>query len=174
MATKKAQDTFANYAALTITESAANTFTSAKFQFPFSIMDKMALVIQRVEYDFLATGTSVWGAAGDCMTAGICVNATIADVDNPADPMLVDTVRIRRNDLGTAASGWLMQLPVVKDFTTLQGGGLLVAPNPFYGFVKGISAAAAGIITVKLFYTYMELATDDYWQLVESRRIISS
>jgi len=174
MATKKTGDTFANYAALSITESAANTFTSSKFQFPFSIMDKMALVLQRVEYDFLATGTSVWGAAGDCMTAGLCVNATISDVDNPADPMMVDTVRIRRLDMGTAATGQLLQLPLVKDFTNLMGGGLLVAPNPFYGFVKGISAAAAGSITIKLFYTYLELSTDDYWQLVESRRIISS
>jgi len=172
MATKKG-DTFANYAALTIVESAANTFTSSKFQFPFSIMDKMALILQRIEYDFTSF-TGAFAASADTLTCGICVAATLSDVDNPADPLLVDTMRIRRSDFGVAATGIAMYFPLIKDFTNLAGGGLLVAPNPLYGFVKGISAGAAGTVAIKLFYTYLELSTDDYWQLVESRRIISS
>jgi len=170
---KKAKDSFANYAALTIVESAANTFTSSKFQFPFSIMDKTGLVIQRMEYD-LTSFTGAFAATGDTLTFGICVAAAITDVDNPADPLIVDTARIRRSDFGAAASGLAMNFPIIKDFTNLTGGGLLVAPNPLYGFIKGISAGAAGTVAIKLFYTYMELDTDEYWQLVESRRIISS
>jgi len=63
---------------------------------------------------------------------------------------------------------------MIKDFSSLAGGGLLVAPAPLYGFV--ISAGAGGVMDawVKLFYTYVELAADEYWQLVESRRIIST
>lgn len=170
---KKALDTYANYAALTIVESAANTFTSTKFAFPFSIMDKMGLVLQRVEYDFTSFA-GVLAAANDTITTGICVASSISDVDDPADPLLVDTMRLRRSDFGAAASGWAFQFPIVKDFTNLQGGGLLVAPNPLYGFVQGISAGAAATVSIKLFYIYLELGTEDYWQLVESRRIIGS
>lgn len=173
MAGKKAVDSFANYAALTITESAANTFTSVKFNFPFSIMDKMGLVVQRIEYD-MTSFAGAFAASADTITFGVCVAATLSDVDNPADPLLVDTARVRRADFGTAASGIAFQFPIVKDFTTLTGGGILVAPNPLYGFVKGISAGAAATIAMRLFYTYMELGTDEYWQLVESRRIISN
>ncbi len=173
MASKKVQDTYANYAALSITETAANTFTSSKFQFPFSIMDKMALIIQRVEYDFTSF-VGALAANADTITAGLCVATPLTSVDNPADPLLLDTTRIRRSDLGVAASGWLLQFPFVKDFTNLAGGGLLVAPNPLYGFVQGISAGAAATVSIKVFYTYIELSTEDYWQLVESRRIISS
>lgn len=173
MAVKKVTDKFANYAAMTIVETAANTFTSSKFQFPFSIMDKMGLIIQRVEYD-LTNFTGAFAATGDALVFGLAVNATIVDVDDPSDPLLVDSARIRRSDFGAAASGIALHFPIVKDFTNLQGGGLLVAPNPLYAFIKGISAGAAGTLAIRLFYTYLELATEDYWQLVESRRIISS
>lgn len=173
MATKKGGDTFANYAAINLTESGANTYTTSKFQFPFSIMDKMGLIIQRIEYDFTALA-GVLAAASDTLVCGLAAASTIADVDIASDPALIDSMRLRRMDFGTAASGWCLQLPFVKDFTNLQGGGLLVAPNPLYAFVKGISAGAAGSVSIKLFYIYQELSADDYWQLVESRRIISS
>jgi len=50
MAKGAVKDTFANIAAVRVIESAANTQTSVKFDFPFSIMDKMALLISRIEY----------------------------------------------------------------------------------------------------------------------------
>lgn len=173
MAAKKATDTYANYAALNITESAANTFTATKFAFPFSIMDKMGLVISRIEYDFTGL-TGVLAAGSDTIVAGICANQTVADVDKADDPYLVDTLRLRLSFWGAAANAQVLVMPMVKDFTSLAGGGILVAPSPLYGFVKGISAGAAASISIRLFYTYLELGTDEYWQLVESRRIIGA
>lgn len=166
-------DSFANIAALEITESAANTQTVGKFAFPFSIMDKMGLIIERIEYDFTNLTTALTAAA-DKVLVGIIAGSSISDPDDPRDPILIDGMRIARYDAGTAASGSLIMLPYVKDFTNLSGGGILVAPNPLYGFVQGISAAAAAAVTIRMFYTYIELATDEYWQLVESRRIITS
>lgn len=165
-------DTYANMAAIDLTESAANTLTQAKFAFPFSIMDKMALLISRIEYE-LSNLTTVFAASADQIIAGITVGSA-PDLTNPADPLVIDSFKVSRADFGTAASAVLISQPFIKDFSMMPGGGILVAPNPLYAAIMGVSAGAAGRVKIRLWYTYMELATDDYWQLVESRRVISS
>jgi len=171
MATKKT-DSFANVAAIKVTESAANTQTSSKFSFPFSIMDKMAIIVQRIEYDFVNLMTAL-NSSGDRMTLALTAAAAVTDIMNPIDPLLIDSAKISRYDLGAAASGFFLRQPYVKDFSNLPGGGLLLAPNPLYAMVEGAGAAVACQGSFRLFYTYVELSTDEYWQLVESRRIIS-
>lgn len=165
-------DTYANMAAMDLTESAANTLTQAKFAFPFSIMDKMALLISRIEYE-LSNLSTVFAASADQIIAGITVGQA-PDLTNPTDPLVIDSYKVSRVDFGTAASGLLIAQPFIKDFSMMPGGGILVAPNPLYASIMGVSAGAAGRVKIRLWYTYMELATDEYWQLVESRRVISS
>jgi len=172
MGTKSKTDSFANFAALRVLESGTTTQTTVKFQFPFSIMDKMALVISRIDYWF--KDNSVMNSTGDIVYTGLCVTAALTDVTNQADPAMIDCWAIQRYDIGTAASGTYNFRPFTKDFSTLPGGGLLVAPNPLYGFIQGVGTSAATDAWIKIYYTYMELAPDEYWQLVESRRIISS
>lgn len=172
MATKKA-DIYANIAAVLVTESAANTQTATKFAFPFSIMDKMALVINRMEY-MVGNLSSGFNTTADLVTVALTTNATVTDITNQADPLIVDSIRYSRLDYGTAASGMLITQPYQKDFSSLPGAGLLVAPAPLYAMIQAVGAASAMFSWVRLYYTYIELATDEYWQLVESRRVISS
>jgi len=168
---KKVTDQYCNVAAIDLTESAANTLTVAKFAFPFSIMDKMGLLISRVEYEFANLNT-VFAASADQIIAGITASATASLID-PTDPGQIDVIKWTRTDFGTAANAIITAAPSIKDFSMLPGGGLLVAPNPLYAAIMGVSAGAAGRVKVKMFYTYMELGTEEYWQLVESRRVIS-
>lgn len=172
MAAKTKTDSFANYAAVLLAESAANTQTSQKFAFPFSIMDKMALVLSRIEYWW--NGLSYLNTADDRSVAAITTMATLVDITAQNDPGLVDSCRLIRTDFGTAASGMISYQPFIKDFANLPGGGILVAPNPLYLMIQSTGASAALSVYAKVFYTYMELNTDEYWQLVESRRIIST
>jgi len=171
MAGSKRIDTYANVAAIYVEESVANTFTTAKFAFPFSIMDKMALVIQRIEYTL--GGMDQLNSSTDRIVLGLFASSSITSVDDQSDPLMIDNIRIQRLDLGAAATGLIWPNPVIKDFTNLAGGGLLVAPNPLYAGVKATGAAGVTSSWVRLYYTYLELASDEYWQLVESRRIIS-
>lgn len=170
---KSKTDTFAQFAALKVTESAANTQTATKFAFPFSIMDKMALVISRIEYDW-QTVLNAMAASNDRVVAAITCAATVTNIEDVSEPMILDSMRMSRYDFGAAATGFLFRQPYVKDFSNLQGGGLLVAPNPLYLMVQGIGAGAASACAVRMYYTYLELSTDEYWQLVESRRIIGA
>lgn len=171
MASKKS-DTFANVAAIKVLESAAATQTSVKFSFPFSIMDKMALIINRIEYwfpSFVMLNTS-----GDIFYSALTASASVVDISNQADPLIIDNMALVRSDYGTAATGVLTETPFIKDFSAMPGGGILAAPSPLYGMVQGVGTTPAALCFLKLFYTYIELSTDEYWQLVESRRVISS
>ena len=171
MATKKTIDRYANIAAIEVIESAANTQTSKKFNFPFSVMDKMGLLISRIEY--WPRGQSYLNGSGDVLSMAITAAATLTDINDQSDPLLIDSYRLLRVDAGTAATAFYQESPFVKDFSELPGGGILVAPAPLYAMIEGIGLSNAGYGWFKLFYTYMELAVDEYWQLVESRRVIS-
>lgn len=172
MAAKSKADSFSNVAAMLVLESAANTQTALKFAFPFSIMDKMALIIQRIEY--IMQGLGQLNSTLDYTIAAITAGSVLADMRVQTDPLMVDSVMYTRLDIGAAASGSIMRQPFIKDFTNLPGGGLLVAPNPLYGMVQASGAGGVTSCWFRLFYTYIEMNTDEYWQLVESRRIISS
>jgi len=169
---KKTIDQYANVAALQVTESAAGTLTTAKFAFPFSIMDKMAILVSRIEY--WPGGLDQLNSTGDYILGGITVAASVTDLRTQSDPQVVDSFSYGRIDLGTAATGMFKAMPWVKDLSNLPGGGILLAPNPLYVAVKSNGAGGPTSLWVRLYYTYMELSTEEYWQLVESRRIISS
>jgi hypothetical protein len=173
MATSKSKaDIYANIAAVNVVEAAAGTAAYTKFAFPFSIMDKMALIINRIEYVF--SSLAQLNTSGDYVLMGLTVASGVASLLALNDPLILDTHRVDRYDMGTAASGVYRDSPVIRDFSDLPGGGLLVAPNPLYGAI--ISVGSSGVMGgwVRMYYTYMEMATDEYWQLVESRRVISS
>lgn len=172
MAVTKSKDKFANLAAVSVTEAVAGTQISVKFNFPFSVMDKTGLIINRIEY--WPSGIHQLNSATDYIWLGLLAAAAIVSPLDQSDPVLVDSMRIIRNDLGAAASGELVDMPFIKDFSQLPGGGILVAPSPLYAAV--VSSGAAGVTGgfIKLFYTYLTLSTDEYWELVESRRIITS
>lgn len=172
MAAKMKTDTFANLAAVFPVEASAGTAVYTKYAFPFSIMDKMGLIINRIEY--WPTNLNNLNSSTDAVTGGLSISSSITDLSDQSNPAIVDSFRFQRIDIGTAASGLFVSEAFVKDFSALPGGGLLVAPNPLYGFVQSTNAGGVMGCWIKLFYTYMELTADEYWQLVESRRIISS
>lgn len=165
-------DQYANVAAISIVETGADILTAAKFAFPFSIMDKVGLLISRIEYWFNSLGQL--NSTTDYTAMALTVAATVADITNMADPLIVDSMRAIRADIGTASSGLLLFQPFTRDFSTLPGGGLLVAPNPLYAVMKGLGEGGASSGWMRMYYTYMTLQDADYWQLVESRRIISN
>lgn len=172
MAVSKSKDKFTNLAAVSVVEAVAGTQVSVKFNFPFSVMDKTGLIINRIEY--WPSGLHQLNSGTDYIWLGLLAASAIVNPLDQSDPVLIDSMRIIRNDLGAAATGELISMPFIKDFSQLPGGGILVAPAPLYAATVG--SGGAGVVGgfVKLFYTYLSLTTDEYWELVESRRIITS
>jgi len=177
MATKKnVQDKFSNIASISVLESAANTLTYKKLETGVSMFEKYAWIINRIEY-FFPVDAAVFNATTDTLALALMANnvrATILTAATFQDMSVLDMIWISRQDYGAAASGGMNVLPLVKDFSQLPGGGLIVPPAPLYGAAQGTGLVSASQSVIKIYYTVLELAADEYWELVEARRLLSA
>jgi hypothetical protein len=174
MAVKGKNDQFANYAVISNTESAANTLTFKKLETGISLSEKVAWVVNRAEY-FLSEAAipTLFNGTNDTLNFGLSVSSSFT-VITPAEATIIDFNTITRLDFGAAASGWMIQRPWVKDFSNLPGGGILVPPVPLYAYSMGTGLASASVMVTRLYYTLLQLSVDQYWELVETRRVLSS
>ena len=166
------KDIYCNQAYLTVTESGANTLTFNQLLTSISIYEKIGWIIARMEYKLTIDATD-FAATDDAVQFGISTSDQIASIEMDNSPV-IDTNEVRRTDLGTAANGLILISPIVKNFSDLPGGGIIVPPNPIYIFVKGYTAPNAFVIKARMFYTVKQLKTEDYWELVEMRRMVGA
>lgn len=164
-------DKYANQAVITVTESAANTLTFKKLETGISLFEKQAWLISRVNY--FISGIAQFNTSADALAMAITTTDQLTSL-TLTNAAILDFLYLLRVDLGTAASGMFLPMPLVSDMSGLAGGGLLVPPNPLYLGAVGTGLAAAVSVTAKFYYTTIELKAEEYWELVESRRIISS
>ncbi len=169
----ESKDVFANYAIIEVTESAANTLTFKKLETGISLNEKVAWIIHRIEYIIDGMDGTIFNAALDVLTWGLSLSNAFA-FPTVAENTIVDYNRAVRVDLGAAASGYFQIQPQIKDFSDLPNGGVIIPPTPLYMFVKGTGLTAATKITARLHYTLRTLKVEDYWELVEARRVLSS
>jgi len=178
MATKKGtSDSFSNIAAIQVDESAANTLTYKKLETGIAVFEKVAWLISRVEYSINNLQATQLNASGDLVRLALTVSnmlSTLASGILLTASEVLHGITVQRLDYGAAASGGLNVQPYPFDFSNLPGGGILVPPTAIYLAVQGDSCVAANTAWARIFYTTVQLTTEDYWQLVEARRIISS
>lgn len=172
MAKKGVADQWANLAVISVSESAANTLTFKKLETGISLFEKVAWVINRLEYYFDFTGT-IFNTNEDLLDVAITTSDQITSIA-ATNQAVVDTMRVVRVDLGTAASGFQVVRPQMRVFTDLPGGGLIVPPNPIYLAAKGTGLASAQTVICRMRYSLQELSPEQYWELVESTRMVSS
>jgi hypothetical protein len=169
---KGGADQFANLAVITVAEAAAGTLAFKKLETGISLFEKLAWIIHRLEYEYDMNATQFNGT-GDSMEMGCCTSDQITTIAS-TNAAVIDRFRCMRADYGAAAASYQFTSPFVKDFTNLPGGGIIIPPNPLYAFVKGTGLAAVAGFTLRIFYTNRPLAADEFWELVEARRIISA
>jgi len=173
MATTPKADQFANYAIVTVTESAANTLTFKKLETGISLTEKVAWVLSRVEYVPTTPSNSVFNGDGDSLYFGLSLSSSFTSV-GLTENTIIDYNQMTRLDFGTAASSYLYLRPMIKDFSNLPGGGILIPPNPLYLFAQGTGLASATSVIARMHYSLLPLSVDQYWELVEARRVLSS
>lgn len=174
MAAGASNDQFANYAVITCPESAANTLTFKKLETGISLTEKVGWVINRIEYYITHLNITLFNSAGDAFYYGLALSNGFATpaVDRNE---IVDYNQVEYAVLGAAATtGEFLLRPFVKDLSNLPGGGILIPPAPLYLYAMGSGLSAANGVTARIHYTMKVLKVDEYWELVEARRVLSS
>lgn len=173
MATGKIEDQFANLAIAKVVESAANTLTFAKLDTGLSFNEKVAWVISRIEYDPSGVGCANFADEADAVEYGLSVYAGFT-TPSPLEITAIDYNMLIYSEVGAPTSFQFRHYPLLKDFSSMPGGGIIVPPVPLYAWVKGSGLASAVTIYARIFYTVMSLSADQYWQLVEARHVITT
>lgn len=168
------EDKYANQAVITIVESSLNTLTFQKLETGLEMMSSKAWVIHRIDWYTGVLNIATFNASGDRLDFGIS-QAEFSVLPAVSSQNVVDIQTVSRQDIGTAASGEFVFDPhVIRDFSNLPGGGLLVIPNPLYGFVQGTGLAAAMTVRAKLYYTTVELKDAQFYELWQSKVLLTS
>jgi len=170
--TSPSSDVFPQYFGLTTVESAANTLTFQQLQTGGQLFEKRALIIHRLDYVLSLATWNLLLATGDLVEFGISLSNLLTTIPI-TDPNVVDLYQVKRNSDGTAASGWDSHSPLVRDFSMLPGGGLIVPAFPIYGFIRGTSLASPGTMAVRGYFTIKELNPQDYVELIQALRVIT-
>ncbi len=169
---KGTMDQFSQYMALTVTESAANTLTFLQVQTGGFLFERRAMIIHRIAYLQSVATAGLLLDGSDRLEFGISVNNTLTTVAW-TDPNVIDLVQQNVFDIGTPASSQLHEHPIVSDFSSLPGGGLIIPAFPIFGFVRGTSIASAATVVIRAYYTIRELEASEFIELVEASRIIT-
>lgn len=166
------KDVFVNQAYLSVIESGANTLTFNKLETGISIHEKVGWVIARIDYD-MDLSISNFTAEGDRVRFGLSTSDALVDAAL-SQSAVIDFNNITRRDIGTAASGFFTRKPIFKDFSSLPGGGILVPPNPLFCWVHGSALTDPVTVQARMFYVVKVLKLEDFWELVELRRMIGT
>jgi hypothetical protein len=164
---------WANMATITAIESAANTLTFQKLDTGISLFEKLAWVIHRAIYK-IGIAVADFGDTGDYLDYALCATNSMSDITDLANPAIIDWRRFIKIEDGTPATTLFFDTPFIQDFSMLPGGGIIVAPNPLYLAVKGTGLVNAQTVKSRILFTTVQLKPDEYWELVESRRVIAS
>lgn len=170
---KAGNDSYANYAIISVSESAANTLTFKKLETGISLSEKVAWLINRIEYILSPLNAATFNADGDALLFGLAVSSAFV-TPGLVETTIIDYNSVARHDFGAAASMHWDHMPIVKDLSQLPGGGLLVPPTPLYLYGMGVGLTAATATVARLYYSLITLQVEQYWELVEARRVLTS
>lgn len=166
----KQVDKFANKFYGKVVESAANTLTFAEIQTNVDVFSKKAWILHKLEWYFGASERAKLVAPDDIITAALASSNQISalGLDNAG---VIDLFEISTQLISGAGFEQFVS-PVERKFSDMPGGGLIIAPRPLYLAVKGTSLASAITVSVRGYFTALDLAADDYLELVDFYRIV--
>lgn len=162
-------DAYVNTAFGQVVESAANTLTYSQIQTNISLFDKIAWKIERIEW--------YWGSQHNLVTDADYLQAALT-VSNKMtglsldDPAVIDLMEWHVDERGTPANVWHYEIPEIRDFVSLSGGGLLMPANPVFLAVQGTDLTGAQTVSARIRYTMVELKDAEYIELVQNYRFV--
>lgn len=170
MAKTGIKDQYSNKAYGTVTESAANTLTFSEIQTNVSIFEKVAWVIERLEWYISNASQALLSATEDLLSFALTASSSINAL-SLADPAVIDLMELGRRIATEVGFSWV-HMPIIRDFSNLPGGGLIVPPRPLFLAAKATSVATPSTAEMRFFFRQVEMTPADYLDLIDFYRIV--
>lgn len=163
---KKRLDVYPNRLIKNVTMGAANTLTFEQIRFGVGLFSGVALIIHRVEYFPALATVRELVAVADNLQFGLSNRSDLNSL-NPINLNILDHNRIVPMMVGAVVSLSLEHYPVVKDFSVLPGGGLIIPTNPLFLGIMSTGFTGAAEVDIVLYYTFKQMTDSDYLELVQ-------
>lgn len=169
------KDQYPQFMRMFVTQSAANTLTFAKVGLSTPLFEYAGLLLSRIEYYFFASGQDLMTTSQDDIDLAVTGSDTISDL-GVERPEVYDKIRLQRFDAGAAANNVVsfQYMPEVHEFTGFPSGGILVPLQDIYLGIDSSGLASATSGAVRLYYQTIELKAEDYIELAQRLRVLST
>lgn len=161
MASKSLVDAYVNRYSYIQTQVAANTLMDQEIQLGFNITAKYAIVLHRLEFNCPTASTELV-AAGDSLQVGITTTPTVTGI-RIGEAGCVDAREI--TCIGAPAQTF--DQPIVLDYSSLPGQGLLLPARGIRIMWKSTGFAGVAAMYVQALLTIKELSDADYLELLQ-------
>lgn len=167
---KETKDKFANKLYGSCTESAAGTLTFNEIQTNVDVFSKRAWVLHRLEWYIPVATRLLFVDGSDYIDCALVSSSSISslELDNPA---VIDLWEIQMYYGSNVGKGYI-DMPMIRNFESLPGGGLIITPRPLFTAVKATSMATPVTVECRGYFTSLELSADEYLELVDFYRIV--
>lgn len=172
----KTGDRYVNVAYLDCLLSAANTLTFKKLDVITGALlgaKQYGILIERAEFIFTRASMMEMTTDGDFVEGAICLSSGLTNL-SLMNPEILFNASVTRHDFGVAAAAQIVEKPLVRDFSNLSGGGILIPADRIFLGAQSTGLASAATISCRLYYTSLELAPSDYLELLQSRTLLST
>jgi hypothetical protein len=160
------KDKYANLLSSEVTTLGV-TIQSTEIQTGVSLGEGQGIVIDEIDY-FLGAGVLTdleAGAAGDYMFVGLFTQVpTGANDFNPTNSRCIHVFKVIRSDFGVAANGLNVMMPIVFQFFPPM---IVAAPRLYIACIAS-AAVSGGGVSLRSFFRYVKLSTQEYLELAES------
>jgi hypothetical protein len=164
------KDQYANKFYGTVTESAANTLTFSEIPTNVDIFSKQAWILHRLDWYIPAASRDLILANLDEIMVAL-TNSNKVSTITPDNPSVIDLYKLGGH-FSTGVGYNYRDEPLIRDFTALPGGGLIIAPRPLFIAIQGVSLATAATGAVRGYFTQKVLSADEYLELVDFYKIV--
>lgn len=163
-----AEDRFANFASVKVTESAAGVLTFAEKLTGVGFGTGKGMLIDQIDY-FLPIGTTqLMTAGGDFIQFGFTMSSGVSDLEDVGDNRLLHSGQISINALSAIGYNFIMQPFVYQFFPSL-----IVGTQRIFLAAKASGLAGPATVRARIYWRMVDLTDRVIAELVQVQ-ILSS
>jgi len=164
-------DEFSSIVYVSHQQAVANTLEFTQIQTGYGSLQKTAWIINRIEWYIPGAELAKIVANADEIQLALTTSNLVSSL-SLADSALMDLFQIQIS-AQTAVGFEYYEMPKIRDFSGLPGGGKMVLPYPLFMAVNSASLATAISASARIYFTEREMDQDEWLELVQQTRLLS-
>lgn len=167
-----ASDKYANIATIDVTMTALNTLTFAELRTQAGIepdrQSAIAMIIDEIDYNPTRAMIQEMSTGGDAIAMALTVSNAVPDLEDFADRRILHSMSYHTQNVGTAATELIHQLPFVYQFFP----PLITADRSLFLGAFSVGLASAGRIRARIYHRIVKVSQAEFIELAEVFRLV--